>query len=97
MAIEIYFEDEFGNKHSNAYVRISKFIIDNPLDKKFNISFEIEIYVNEQTRLSSRRPLFGPQVFSFAIEDVDSISNIGIDDAYKYLKTLDEFKNAKDV
>ena len=95
MALKIKFQDDFGVQHDEAYVRISKFIIENPIEGNTNVSFDIEIYHDMRTRLDNKKPIYGPQGYSISI-DKNDIDNHHISDAYGFLKSISMFSEGED-
>jgi hypothetical protein len=94
MAIQIVFEDGAGVLHSEAYARVDRAFIDNPANGKPSLSADISIYANKDKRDADKNPVWGPQGFTFPINDVTGVT---VATAYGLIKQLDLFKDGKDV
>ncbi len=95
MALQIVFEDAAGVVHPEAYTRMSKFIVDNPVGGKASGSFNLDIYANRKTRDGGKFPVWGSQGYTFF--PGKPAGEIRMSDGYDYLKNLDMFKGAADV
>lgn len=108
MALQISFEIA-GISLPEAYARVKKFIVENPISGGANVSFDLEIYVNQKTRDAGKIPIWGPQGHTFMlgmapVEGEEQLcyldklpGDVVLADAYNYLKTLGQFKEATDV
>ncbi len=94
MALQIVFEDQFGNVNKEAYARVEKRIVENPVSSKKSVRVNVSIYASVEARKAEKYPVWGPQ--GFDIEKVDPDEGT-TKDVYVYLKTLDMFKDAVDV
>jgi len=83
MALEIMFEDQFGNTYKDAYARIGKRVhTSNPNGTK-STYIEVDIYKNKAARDASKTPLpSSPQSYGIAM-DADKGTTA---DAYVALK-----------
>ena len=99
MALELTF-DKFGFTAGNAYHVINQLGFSKGLNEpainseQKNTHIQVLTYLDKATRDSDGEPML-TRSFNF---DFDSSSNDNIQaQAYAHLKTLDEFKKAKDV
>ena len=98
MALEISY-DKFGMTMANCYVVVhnlhfNKGII-TPVQLDNNANFEVHYWATKEARDNKEKPVhFANFQFDFdTSDDADSV----LKQAYAHLKTLDEFKDAKDV
>lgn len=69
MALQIVFEDQFGNTHNNAYARISKRVYTNAPDGTKSIYIEVDIYHNKAAKVAGKLPLPpSPQSYGIVID-----------------------------
>lgn len=81
-----------GLSISNSYAKIG-FFEGNNKDKVFN--FALEYYVDYTARESGKLPV-KTEMYSFEFSSEEDSNNF-IKQAYLYLKTLDKFKNSRDI
>ncbi len=96
MALQIVYEDAFGNTYPNAYARISKRVHINAPDGTKSTYIEVDIYKNKAAKNAGKPPLPpSPQGFGIAM-DTDNGTTA---DAYTALKAQAGalFKEATDV
>ena len=63
MALKINYEDVSGTIHPEAYVRISKAIIENPVSGLKDVSIDVCVYSSQAARQAGKVPVWGPQGF----------------------------------
>lgn len=90
MALQKKIELSNGITLENAYIRV-----DAVMGSKFGMSFNVDTYMSE-TAYKNKKGYMERKAYSF-VPSVDEDSKNFIAQAYKYLKTLDEFSDAKDV
>ena len=61
MALLLEYEDNTGTIHPEAYARISKTIIENPVGGSKNVSVDVCIYASQKARNGGKSPVWGPQ------------------------------------
>ncbi len=95
MALQIIFHDPFGVTHEAAYLRVSRFLVDNPASGLKTCSGDYEIYAGREARDAVMRPVLGPQGFTFVPADANSVTLATVYN--EYLKLQPEFAGAEDV
>lgn len=91
MALQMNLELNNGLKISNAYIRISYVYGD-----KTKVSIRVDIYASQKCFLDKKKPLQHSKNYYFT-PSLDATATNFLEQGYQYMKTLDEFKDAKDV
>lgn len=105
MALQIIFDDQYGNHHAAAYVRIETYIPSR--DEAATVRVAPEVFKDQQARTDGQRPVYayGLQVTEAAIaaqyQAADGLQSYAA--IYRLLKTLElgegqpDLREAKDV
>lgn len=96
MALKINYEDVSGTIHPEAYVRISKAIIENPVSGLKDVSIDVCVYSSQAARQAGKVPVWGPQGFQVQ-QDVVDPDTVTMAEIYTWLKSQDQFAGAIDV
>lgn len=94
MAIEIAYEDRFGENHPNAYHRINRRTIDTPAFGVLGnapvkaVTIEVETWVRKQAKNNNKPPIVKR---AFVMAGADTDAGVSMSDCYTYLLTIPEF------
>lgn len=90
MALQVDFSLDNGLEAHNAYVRISYIY-----GSKTSVAIRVDVYLSQDAFLDNKKPLQNSKNYYFT-PSLDATDNF-LKQGYQYLKTLDEFKDAKDI
>lgn len=106
MALQISYTDDFGAEHPEAYARIQRLIVVNPVKGGKTAMIEVCIYHKKAAKTSGKRAVWGPRAMLVerpvvgdptVMECAINPDNAKVSDCYVWLKTQPGFTESLDV